>query len=60
MNDLEFNDAKYGILMDEINIKKGFGLEFCITVPEHSELNQKENLKCVAFIWQISSKQMQQ
>jgi hypothetical protein len=38
MNDLELYDAKYGISIDEINIKEGFGLEFCITVPEHSEL----------------------
>ncbi len=38
MNDLELYDAKYGISIDEVIIKEGFGLEFNITVPEHSEL----------------------
>jgi len=45
MNDLEIYDAKYGISIDEVNIKKGFGLEFCITVPEHSELKSEREFE---------------
>ena len=38
MNELETYDVKYGISIDEVNVKEGAGFEFCITVSEHSEL----------------------